>query len=138
MFKPQCVLDWDKNCLTSEFVEVDTNKKSYGLIYVAQKKQFTFQSRDFYEKGINFYSNGKYYRYTCGIPNDSDFRSIPKDTVRGQTLINCAIMEYQEDGKLSYRCVTQCDFKMTVPNFIYTTFLPKAAKSWLAEIQKYY
>jgi len=93
-------MSWDKNCLTSEIHEVDLGKTSYSMIYVAQKKQFTFQSRDFYEKGINFYSDGKFYRYTCGIPNDTKERPVPKDTVRGQTLINCAMMEYLEDGRL--------------------------------------
>jgi hypothetical protein len=42
MFKPSCVMSWDKNCLTSEIHEVDLGKTSYSMIYVAQKKQLSF------------------------------------------------------------------------------------------------
>ena len=62
-------------------------------------------SRDFHEKGFNFFSNGKFYRYSSSVedshlpgPNGEEpMKPIPnKNTVRATTLINCGIMKRDE------------------------------------------
>ena len=66
--------------------------------------------RDFVEKTFGFYDNGKYYRYSCSVPN-SELPGpngepplcpiLEKNTVRGYTMINVA-MSYRDptDGKI--------------------------------------
>ena len=34
--------------------------------------------------------------------------------------------------------MAHCDFKLKIPSFIMNTFLPKATKGWLDNINKYY
>lgn len=63
--------------------------------------------RDFMEKGFNFFSDGKFYRYSTSIENsevpgvydpDGPIRSLddPSKVVRGFTIYNCAIMQRNE------------------------------------------
>ena len=63
------------------------------------------------EKGFNFYSNGKFYRYSTSI-DDSELpgengeealRPIANynTVVRAFTLFNCAIMQREADSKIS-------------------------------------
>lgn len=79
-------------------------KKAYGLNYVANKKQYQFSSRDFMEKGFNFYSDGKFYRYSTSIDKsevpgeydqDGPIRSLddPDNRVRGFTIYNVGVVE---------------------------------------------
>ena len=77
----------------------------------------TIQARDFYEKGFGFYHNNKYYRYSSTLPNGGlDVKPKVKDTIRGDTLINYAMVWRDEvDQKIKTAQVTQCDFKMEVP-----------------------
>ena len=35
-----------------------------------------------------------------------------------------------EDYKIKFSVITQADFKLEVPAFMLTTFLPKATKQW--------
>ena len=44
------------------------------------------------EKGFNFYSDGKFYRYTCAVPNSENFDPVDKDTIRGDTIHNYGLM----------------------------------------------
>lgn len=102
------------------------------------------------EKGFNFYSDGKFYRYSTSIDNsevagvydeDGPVRSIddPENRVRGFTIFNCAIMERNPTtNEIECRVVTQCDFKMSIPVFIVSSFVPKATKAWYDNIVKYY
>ena len=101
------------------------------------------------EKGFNFYSDGKFYRYSTSIDNsevpgayDSSrpIRAIenPNQTIRGFTIFNVGIMQRLDDGKISMDIVTQCDFKISVPSFMLTSFLPKATKAWYDNVVKYY
>jgi hypothetical protein len=124
-------------------------KKAYGLNYVSNKKQYQFCSRDFMEKGFNFYSDGKFYRYSTSIDNsevagaydqDGPIRGLdnPNETVRGFTIYNLAIMQRNEKNEIYVRTITQCDFKITVPGFMLKTFLPNATKGWYDNIVKYY
>jgi len=43
-----------------------------------------------------------------------------------------------KDGKIHIKAVVQCDFKISVPSFMLTSFLPKAVKSWHENVSKYY
>ena len=104
-------------------------------------------SRDFIEKGFNFFHNGKFYRYSSSIDNSDlpglngkelKFPAPNKSTVRANTLINCAIMRRDSDNRILVSTLTQCDFKIKVPAFMITTFLPKATKNWYESINKFY
>ena len=72
-------------------------------------------SRDFIEKGFNFWNNGKFYRYSSSVdddtlPGDSDkedqFPAPNKSTVRANTLINCAIMRRDSDNRILVSTIT--------------------------------
>lgn len=85
--------DFDPNVQTYEFIPFTEGKKSYGSWYIGNKKYMTIQARDFYEKGFCFYHNNKYYRYTSTLPNSGlDVKPKVKDTIRGDTLINFAMV----------------------------------------------
>ena len=125
---------------TGEFIsQIEGGKRTYGYTYTKQKKQFTIQSRDFYDKGFNFYHNGKYYRYSTAMANSEELYAVPKDTIRGETIYNFGIMERDpSDNKIKFSVVTQADFKISVPAFMMTSFLPKATKQWFDTVQKHY
>lgn len=91
MHDPYHLSQWDSLIKETEKYPVE-NKKSYGFMYMSNKKQYTFDSRDFYEKFFTFMYNDKYYRYTSYIENDSELRPIPPSTVRGTTLYNVGVM----------------------------------------------
>ena len=86
---------YDKNLKLSEDIEVIPGKKSFSIRYGLNKKILTFDQRDFYEKGFNFCHNNKFYRYSSMIPNSEALKEIPTvpKTVRGETWINCGIIE---------------------------------------------
>jgi len=140
MYSPEHQMVWDSNLKSSEFIPLQEGKKSFGFTYTANHKQFTIKSRDFYEKGFNFFHEGKFYRYSCSVRNSEEGREVPKETVRGETIYNMAIMyrDQEDDQKLKFSVVTQCDFKINVPAFMLTSFLPKATKGWMDNINKYY
>ena len=80
---------------------LEKGKRSYGLLYLVNGKKFTFDARDYAEKYIHFYDKGKYYRYGSAIPNDGvDVVPLRKNTVRAETLINCAMIYRTADHKL--------------------------------------
>lgn len=101
-------IKWDKNMETGEFIScIPGDKRTYGYTYTKQKKQFTIQSRDFYDKGFNFYHNGKYYRYSTAMANSEELYAVPKDTIRGETIYNFGIMERDPtDNKIKFNVVT--------------------------------
>jgi hypothetical protein len=134
MFNPKITKDWDKLIKGSELISLD-GSKSYGIMYMSNKKQFTISSRDFYEKIFMFFHNGKLYRYSSSVANCEQAKPPPPDTVRGKTMYNCGIMYRSEkDKKIYYDFVNQCDFKLSVPAFMINSFLPKAAKGWINDI----
>ena len=66
-------------------------------------------------------------------------KPLPKKTTRAETLINIGKMyKDPKDNKLKLTSITQMDFKIKLPAFIFSTFLPKASKSWYTEVQKRY
>ena len=69
------------------------------------------------EKSFNFFSDGKFYKYSTSIDNSevhgaySDYGPIrpldnPKETVRGYTIYNVGVMERLPDGKLRLTIIT--------------------------------
>ena len=135
IYFPENATKWDKNVKDYEQIPLEKGNTCYGMTYVSQKKTFTIDSRDFLDKGFSFFYKGKFYRYSCSVNNNLDLKPKPKDTVRGATLYNCVVM-YRDpkDLRIYYTVVTQCDYKLNIPTFILTSFLPKAAKSWIGEI----
>jgi hypothetical protein len=98
-------------------------------------------ARDFYEKGFNFYHQGKFYRYSTSIQDsETSLKPLPdKKTTRGFTLINVSLMEREaESGKILFTTVTQCDFKITIPSFMLSSVLPAGTKAWHENVTKYY
>ena len=72
-------------------------------------------SRDFIEKGFNFFHEGKFYRYSSSVddselpgPNgEKPMKPTPnKNTVRASTLINCAIMRRDVDDRILVSTIT--------------------------------
>jgi hypothetical protein len=114
---------------------LDEGKNSYGFIYMSNKKQYSFDSRDFYEKCFVFYHNDCYYRYSSYVNNDTEIRPLPPKTVRGQTIYNVFKMRRNpDDERLEAEMACQCDYKIKVPDFMLNIFLPKAAKTWSGDI----
>jgi hypothetical protein len=63
------------------------------------------------------------------MANSEELYAVPKDTIRGETIYNFGIMERDpSDNKIKFSVVTQADFKISVPAFMMTSFLPKATK----------
>ena len=140
IYLPEHQKKWDEVLQSSEKTPVNKNAKCYGLNYTNNKKQYTIASRDFFEKGFNFYSDGKFYRYSTSVPNSESpgpngeppLKALPNDkTVRGFTNINCGLV-YRDPktGKIYNKVITQCDFMISVPSWMLTSFLPSATKSW--------
>lgn len=56
--------------------------------------------RDYVDKYIQFYHNGKFYRFSCGVPNsegkgpkgEDPICPLSGDTIRGYTNINVAVI----------------------------------------------
>ena len=61
-----------------------------------------------------------------------------KNTIRGETYTSVAIMERTADNKLRFVQLSQSDFKLELPGWIYSLFLPKSAKAWIGNVQEYY
>lgn len=108
-----------------------------------------FSSRDFMEKAFNFYSDGKFYRYSTSIDNSEchgpegevPLRAIekPNECVRGFTIINCGIMQRTgEEGKIKIQVLTQCDIKVSIPAFMINSFIPKVTKAWYDNVVMFY
>ena len=109
IYDPKHTIQWDKLLAVNEWTPAKPGVKTIGYSYTNNKKQFTIASRDFYEKGFNFYENGKFYRYSCSVPNaelegpNGEKPAYPTPdqmTVRGDVLINCGMMWRGPDGKI--------------------------------------
>jgi len=96
--KPIHSAKWDKLIANTEKFEFVPGVKCCEVSYICQKSQYSICARDFYEKGINFYHNGKFYRYSSSVENadkpgpngEPALKPIPNtSTVRATTLINC-------------------------------------------------
>ena len=140
MYKPEYQVKYDKQLIGAEFIPLREGMKTIGYTYTANKKILTIKQRDFYEKGFNFSHDGKFYRYSSSILNNTEIRPVPADTIRGDTIYNYGLMyRDEEDGfKIKFILVIQCDWKFTIPAFIYSQILPKGAKDFHDNICKFY
>ena len=80
-------------------LQINENKRSYGLFYHSHQAQFNMDARDFMEKGFAFYHEGSFYRYCTTLPNSEKYKDVPSKTVRGKTLINIAKMSRDPETK---------------------------------------
>lgn len=126
---------WEKNVKEAFFISLD-GCRTHGLVYCATKKIFTIDSRDFFEKSFMFSANGKIYKYSSNADwPEKDPSSQSKDKrVRGTNLHSCSLIQRLEDGRILYTNINQMDYKLNIPLFIKTSFLPKAAKTWYKDI----
>ena len=133
----KCIYDldeqmkWDKNIVQADVVPVIEGKQVAHTSYTQNRKVFSIKSRDFYDKGLAFTHNEVFYRFSSAVNNSEEVRPPPKDTIRGETLINYAKMWRDPvDNKVKYISVIQCDFKLKIPPFIFSSFLPGAFKKF--------
>lgn len=141
IYSPDHQKKWDKVLEDSQVQPLGESTRNIGYSYTKNKKQFTIASRDFFEKGFNFYHDGKFYRYSTSVPDSENSLKplVDKKTVRGTTNFNVGIMERDPgSGKILFTMAAQCDFKIKVPSFMLTSFLPSAVKSWHENVSKYY
>ena len=140
IYFPEEYLKWDKNLISASYSPAESrpDQRIYGYTYQQQKKQLTVESRDFYEKGFMFESEGKMYRYSCAIADSENLIPVPEKTTRADTIYNFGIMSRNDKHKVCFDVLTQADFKLEVPAILLSTFLPKATKSWYDTVQKHY
>lgn len=63
------------------------------------------------------------------MANSEELKPVPGETVRGETIYNFGIMQRDDkDNKIKFSVITQADFKLEVPAFMLSSFLPKATK----------
>ena len=138
IYDPTECVQWDNNLEDAYNIPIHEGKFSYTKSYSKNKKQFGIAARDFYDKGFLFIEKGVVYRYTCSHNNHKELPNS-KGVIRGETLYNFArISRDPLDRTIRLVCLTQCDFKLSVPGWAYTTFLPKAFKSWVSDVQTHY
>ena len=102
-------MKWDAN-VERAFTFPNYSGKCYRVNYLKQKKQFGISSRDYVDKSISFYDKGKFYKFSCGVPNSElpgpngaqPLCPLPdKYTVRGFTNINVSMCHRNPvDGKI--------------------------------------
>ena len=123
-----------------KFIPVKEGCDRYGFTYSSSKKVMTINSRDFYEKGFCFIHENRLYRYTCSVADSESIIPVPKETTRGDTFYNvsCIYRDENDGNKVKLVSVIQCDWKLKLPQFVYSSVLPKGAKSWHENVQKFY
>ena len=61
-----------------------------------------------------------------------------KDTVRAENYFCIFVMQRTSQNKILIEAVNQCDFKLSLPQFIIKSFLPSAAKDWYKAVCSFY
>lgn len=105
-------------------------------MYSRNKKQMTFQSRDFHEKYFEVFHEGVYYRLSSSIENTG--LPLPDDTIRGDVVMSISKMERLPDGKIKLVYLTETNLFMQVPKAIQDPFLSKSTKAWYDNLKKFY
>lgn len=77
-----------------------------------------------------FTCNGAMYRYSSNIPNSEKIIPLEKNVTRGESYINLAKMYRDEDNSIRHLSLYQCDFKMKIPSFIFSSFIPGSIKKF--------
>ena len=67
---------FDKDCFMQYDAMVDSyselgrfGKKCFDLKHTKYKQSMGCSSRDYVDKCIQFFHNGKFYRFSCGVPD---------------------------------------------------------------------
>ena len=117
-----------------QHIPLNPNVNSACFCYTRHKRIYAIDGREFYEKGFLFYDQGKLYRYLTSVPDsigepeyEGDMRKRPlhsKATVRGETLFSMITIEREAKGKLKLIMLMQLDFKLRLPSFILSSFMP--------------
>lgn len=137
LYYPEELLKWEKNTKISEFISLD-GCRAHGLVYCQSKKVVAMNGRDFVEKSFLFHENGVIYKYSSYIDNCHLIRAVPSDSVRGQSLFSFAMARRSPtDNKILFTNINQMDYKLKIPMFLKSSFLPKAAKLWYKEINNH-
>ena len=87
---------------------MEGDRRTYVFTYSLNKKHAAIKARDFYDKGFNFYHEGKYYRYSTAVNKSEDIYAVPDETFRGETIYNFGIMHRDSDDgdKIKLQVVT--------------------------------
>lgn len=80
VYNPTFKKQWDDKLQESNISLIREDNNNFGLVYQRNKKQMTFQSRDFYEKFFEVFHNGIYYRLSSSAEG-LDY-PLPEETVR--------------------------------------------------------
>ena len=105
MYDQAHVPKWDPIITHNEFKPLNPGDKTVGTNWTKHKKIMHVSSRDYCDKMINFYHNGKFYHYSSSIPDEGcdKVKALSGDAVRGQTVYNIGLIERDKDtGKLHY------------------------------------
>ena len=100
MFEPKHILKYDSTVKECSF---EGENQNVGALYTSYKKVQLISSRDFYQKCIRFYHDGKYYNFSSSF--ESGKLATKKDTVRGEYLINFGILKQTPSGVESIQFV---------------------------------
>lgn len=95
-------------------------------------------NKDFYDKQIKFAHNGELYIYYSAIPDDTDLRPSPAKVDRARTIIGMGkVYRREEDGKIIYSMLMQCNLKVKVTPQLIAMFLPNGLLNWSKKLNKY-
>ena len=79
LYNPEEKVKHDSNLVHSEILEIRPGVKCIGLAYSKNKKTMNFSERDFYEKYVHFFHEGKYYRLSS-----SCYRQLETENENGE------------------------------------------------------
>ena len=113
-------------------------KKSYFTKYFQNERLYSIDSRDSYEKVVQFFDDGKFYRFASSIENSETLKDLPEKTVRGFTVYDCTTVERMDDERILCTQIYQFDMRIRVPASIIEKGLPTQQKNWYNNIMKYY
>lgn len=95
MYDQEHVPKWDPIVSHNEFKPLKPGDKTVGTNWTKHRRIMNVSSRDYCDKMINFYHNGKFYHYSSSIPmQESDkIKKLSGDAVRGTTVYNIGLLE---------------------------------------------
>ena len=147
MYVAKNLLKYESCLADAKFIPLRNDCFAAGFSYSRHKRIYVIDGREFYEKGFLFYDQGKLYRYLTSIPNsvgepeyEGDFSKKPQhpdSPVRGETLFSIVTVERDEKGKLKLTMLMQMDFKLRLPSFIISSFMPSTMKTWYTNVNKF-
>lgn len=115
MYEQDHVPNWDPMISHNEFHPLKDGDKTIGTNWTKHHRIMHMSSRDYCDKMINFYHNGKFYHYQTSIPacECHKVKELNGDVVRGTTIYNIGMIHRDEEsGKLHYHGLIQLDCKV--------------------------